>query len=337
MRLNSFFLIMVSFLLVVGFCLGTGCAGSQEKPLTELRVSFASRPINAPSIVAIEKGILEERFAREGISVVWHELAGAEISEALASGRIDIATSFNSLSVLIAKAAGIDIKIMAGFSQFPEAIGLVAAENVGSMEDLRGGKVAVTKGTMLHEMIVKALAEAGMTADDVEVVNLDSPDALAALIGGHVDAAVLPEPLLSKALASGNAALLRTAEGLILGQTVIAARSAFLEKYPDLAELFLQAHDACLDYMAVHEEEVLMLCAAAVDMPPESVRALYPKFSFAARLEERDILAMKASVAFLKEQHIINTDVSADALLEQLTMTMDNGQWTMGTRDNGQG
>jgi sulfonate transport system substrate-binding protein len=167
-------------------------------------------------------------------------------------------------------------------------------------------------------MLVKALAEAGLTVDDVEIVNLDSPDALAALLGGHLDAAVLPEPLLSKALATDKFNLIRTAEGLILGQTVIVARTAFLERYPDMADLFLQVHQDCLRYMSENEEEVLAMCASAVEMPVERVRDLYPKFSFATKLEERDILAMKDSVAFLKALRILGADVSADELVSQL-------------------
>lgn len=314
--------------LVIAVCLlivspGGGCvnvSSEQPRPLTELHVSYAVRPINVPSILAVNKKFFEESFAKQGISIVWHELAGTETTEALAAGAINIATSLNTLSALITKAAGNDIKIISGYSQFPEAIGLVATQSSGieTIKDFQGKKIAVTQGTMLQEMMIKVLAEGDLTVNDVEIVNIDSPDGLVALLSGHIDAAVLPEPLLTKALASGKVNLIKTAEGIINGQTVIAARTDFLDNYPDLAKRFLEVHEECLLYMVTHEEEILQMSAAAVDMPLAAVQKLYPKFNFSSQLQNQDIQGMKESVEFLRTYGFIKTDISADLLLDEL-------------------
>ncbi len=82
------------------------------------------------------------------------------------------------------------------------------------------------------------MKEANLQAADVEIADMDSASAANALLLRQVDAAVLPDPLLMKTLASGKAVLLRNAEGLIPGQAVIAARSAFLQQYPEAAKSF---------------------------------------------------------------------------------------------------
>ncbi|MCL1918856.1 MAG: NrtA/SsuA/CpmA family ABC transporter substrate-binding protein [Peptococcaceae bacterium] len=321
--------ILIVICVLTAICLGTnlGCVHNKDEKarrdagvITELHVSYASRPINVPSIVAIQKKFFEERFAEQGISIVWHELAGTEITEALASGAIDIATSLNAPSAIIAKAAGHDIKIIAGFSRFPEAIALVAARgsSVKSVAELKGKRVAVTKGTMLHEMLVKVLKEEDLGPDDAEMFHMESPEALTALLGGQIDAAVLPEPLLSKALASDKGVQLKTAQGVISGQTVMAAKGGFLEKHADVVKIFLEIHEACLEYIAAHEEEALLLSAAVVDMSVDQVRSLYPKFEFVIQLQEVDIQAMKESAIFLQGQGIIEGAISADTLIEDL-------------------
>lgn len=58
---------------------------------------------------------------------------------------------------------------------------------------------------MLHEMLIRALNQANLKAQDLEIVDMDSTAGAAALAAGQVDATILPEPLLSKAVASGKA------------------------------------------------------------------------------------------------------------------------------------
>ena len=302
--------------------LGGGCSGAPKKdaPLTELHVSYATRPLNVPSLVGLDQKLFENAFAADHIQVVWHELAGVETVEALAAGSIDIATSLNYLSSMTSKAAGSNIKIIAGYSAFPQAIALVAARESGikSMSDLPGKKVALQQGTMLHEMFIKGLAEEGLSVAGIEIIGLESPEALAALLGGQIDATILPEPLLTRALASDKAVLIRTAEGLISGQTVIAAREGFLEKNPAVARKFLEVHQACLEYAAAHEEDVQALCAAALEMPLPAVRKLYPKITFSTQLDSAVLEEMKMSIEFLKTYGIIEAKTETDVLLANL-------------------
>ncbi|NLI93606.1 MAG: aliphatic sulfonate ABC transporter substrate-binding protein [Peptococcaceae bacterium] len=321
LRILTVFLLVLTLLFTLTGCQGTA-KQAPEKPKV-INVSYSYRPINIPSIVALEKKMFEEEFAKDGIEVKWFELEGPATTEALAAKSIDFATSLNYVSAIISKANGNDVKIISSYSRFPKAIGLVAGvqSGVNSVSDLKGKKVALQKGTMLHEMLIRALEEANLKASDVEIVGMASPDAANAVLQKQVDAAVLPDPMLTKAIASKNVKMLRNAENLILGQSVIAARTDFIEKYPEIAKKFLEVHQKTIAWAQSNQEEAFALAAKVNQMDINAVKALAPKFDFQLAMDQNNILKYKDSVEFLKANKFIKADTNADTLITQLIDT----------------
>jgi len=307
-----------------------GCQADQGAPKQQaaqkpsvINVSYSLRPLNVPSIVALEKKMFEEEFAKDGIEIKWYELEGPATTEALAAKSLDIATSLNYVTAIITKANGNDIKVVANYSKFPKAIGLLAAAGKGidSVSDLKGKKVALQKGTMLHELLIRALEEAKLLPSDVEIVSMASPEAANALLQGQVDAAVLPDPSLTKAVASKKAVLLRNAEGLILGQAVIAARTEFVQQYPDIAKKFLEVHQRVLEWAQANEDEALSLTAAKIQMEIPAVKALYPKFDFSMGIDQNNIDQLKNSADFLKDNNFLKAGTDTQSVINGLVDT----------------
>jgi len=306
----------------------SGCQGEQEKqtPVEKpkvINISYSLRPMNVPTIVALEKKIFEEEFAKEGIEVKWYELEGPATTEALAAKSIDFATSLNYVSAMITKANGNDIKVISSYSKFPKAIGLVAGvdSGVNMISDLKGKKIAVQKGTMLHEMLIKALEEVDLEANDVEIVGMASPDAINAVLQKHVDAAILPDPLLTKAISSKNVNLLKTAEDLILGQAVIAVRTEFVDKYPETTKKFLEIHNNTVSWSDSNQEEALAIASKVLQMDIAAVNALAPKFDFSLAIDQENIAQLKDSAEFLKTNGFLKTEVDTDWLITELVDT----------------
>lgn len=316
--------LVISILLMSLFFLTLpGCQGATtsepEKPKV-INISYSFRPINVPSIVALEKKLFEEEFAKEGIEVKWHQLEGPATTEALAAKSIDIATSLNYVSAIIAKANGSDIKIISSYSKFPKGIGLVAGVDteVASVSDLKGKKIALQTGTMLHEMLIKALKKVNIDVSDVEIIGMASPDAANALLQKHVDAAILPDPLLTKVISSNKAQLLTNAEGLILGQAVIAARTDFLKRYPDVAKKFLEIHNKSITWSNENKEEALELASKINEMDIKAVNVLYPKFDFSMEIDQNNIARLKEAADFLKTYSFIKNDNNTDSTVDSL-------------------
>lgn len=317
---------LLSTLVLLGTIILAGCAPTQQATqapaakLKTINASYVSRPINVPSVVAQEKKMFENEFSKDSIEFKWHDItAPSNQLEALAAKSLDFSNSLNYVSAILAKANGNDIKIISSYSRFPKGISLVVKPDgsIKTVADLKGKKIALQKGTMLHEMLIRALSEVNLTTKDFELVDMDSTAAAAALATGQVDATILPEPLLSKAVASGKVQKLRSAEGLIPGLTVIAVRSDFAKTQPEIVKRYLQVHKASVDWSQANLEEALAMTAKQNQMEIKGVKALYPEFTFEMSLDQVKSDLLK-SATFLQKEGMIRSDVDITKLVDEL-------------------
>ena len=312
--------ILVSAVVIASSFAFAGCSSNNAQKLQAVNANYDSRPINFPSIVARDKDLFGEEFAKDGITFTWHDLTlPSNQLEALAAKSLDFANSLNYVSVILAKASGNDITVISAYSRFPQGISLVVRTDasIDALADLRGKKMALTKGTMLHEMLIRALAAEQMTEQDLELVNLNAADASAALIAGQIDAAILPEPILFKTLATGKIKELCSAEGLIPGLTVIVVRSDFAKTWPEAVKRYLQVHKASLDWIRENLTEAFEMAAKENQMESQVVQALYPKFNFDMSLENVKDDLLKSAV-FLQNEGMIRPEINLEKLVDEL-------------------
>ena len=90
----------------------------------------------------------------------------------------------------VLRAAGVGTKIVVG-SGVRNGLYLAVppGSSIARLEDLKGKRVAVYKGTNLHLSAVRALAARGIKESDLRLINLDLPGAQAALTTRDIDAA----------------------------------------------------------------------------------------------------------------------------------------------------
>src|SRR6202021_3671162 len=83
----------------------------------------------------------------------------------------------------------------------PEWTALVTTRDSGitSVADLKGKRVAVTRGTDPHIFLVRALLDAGLSEKDIAPVLLQHADGKTALIRGDVDAWAGLDPMMAQA------------------------------------------------------------------------------------------------------------------------------------------
>ena len=160
---------------------------AQAAPPKEVRLDYA---YYAPtSLVLREQGLLEKRLGEQGIAVRWVFSQGSNRSlEYLNSGSTDFASTAG-LAALLSRANGAPIETLYLASR-PEWTALVTRKDTGiaKVEDLKGKRVAVTRGTDPHIFLVRALQEAKLTEKDVKLVLLQHPDGRTALERGDVGA-----------------------------------------------------------------------------------------------------------------------------------------------------
>ena len=122
----------------------------------------------------------------------------------------------------------------------PEWTALVTRKDsaIAKIEDLKGKRVAVTRGTDPHIFLVRALLKAGLSEKDITPVLLQHPDGKTALIRGDVDAWAGLDPMMAQAEVEDGARLFyRNKDANTWG--ILNVREEFLKDHPDLVKRVL--------------------------------------------------------------------------------------------------
>lgn len=132
---------------------------------------------------------------------------GPALLEAVPSGSVDVGLMADTPTIF-ATVQGLPLKVVSVASTMAEGestVQIFATKDSGisDVKGLKGKKVATTEGTILQYTLVRALEDAGLTLDDVEVVNLAPADAVAAFQSGDIDALTALDPQAAQLAASG--------------------------------------------------------------------------------------------------------------------------------------
>jgi len=188
-------------------------------------------------------GDLERSFARQGEEVVWIGFAsGAELVAALRAGNLDLGIVGETPPVF-AQADATPLVYLAAEPPAPEAEAIVvsSASPARSVADLRGRRLAITRGTNAHFLAIRALEEAGVPSTAVDIVFVTPGEARRRFEAGTVDAWALWDPLLASVEHELGARVLRDARGLADNRSFYVASREFIERSPALADQFLEA------------------------------------------------------------------------------------------------
>jgi sulfonate transport system substrate-binding protein len=266
--------------IVATLGLVTGCA-SGEGPASEtssdsganlevLRLDYAYW--NPLSLVIRDQGWLEEELADQGIAVEWVFSAGSSTAlQNLNARAIDVASSAGS-AVFAARANGAPVKTIGVFSQpFWASIVVPAGSDITSLDDLAGRTVAAASGTDPYFFLLQALAQAGLSTADVEVVNLIHADGQRALEGGDVDVWAGLDPLTATSeRTAGSTVLYSNPDFNSWG--VLSVDERFLEAQPDLVRLVLETYERARQWILDNPEQAAELLAEEASLDINDAR-----------------------------------------------------------------
>jgi sulfonate transport system substrate-binding protein len=267
--------------LALSACAGEGSAVVAEpEPANTLPGEWSSDVLNIDfatynplSLIIKDQGWLEE--ATDGkVTVNWIQSAGSnKANEALRAGAIDVGSTAGS-AALLARSNGSPIQTIDIYSQPNWAAILVpAGSSITDVDQLAGKSIAATKGTDPYFFLLQALAEAGLSIDDVTLQNLQHADGKAALESGAVDAWSGLDPLLSTSVAvAGSKIIYDNIDFNSYG--FLNATEAFLEKSPDLAQLVVDAYEKAREYAIANPDETAAILAEVAGIDPAIATAV---------------------------------------------------------------
>ncbi len=306
---------LLSSALLVGLLPTSLLAADKPK---EIRIDWAT--YNPVSMVLKEKGLLEKEFAKDGIGIRWVQTLGSNKAlEFLNAGSIDFGSSAGS-AALLSKINGNPIKSIYVYSQ-PEWTALVTTKDskIAKIEDLKGKRVAVTRGTDPHIFLVRALQSVGLTEKDIQPVLLQHPDGKTALIRGDVDAWAGLDPMMAQAEIEDGAKLFyRNKAANTWG--ILNAREEFLKDHPDLVKRVLAVYEEARKYsLANYAEEKHAFQAATKPSDAIADKQLKERTTITSNKigpEQRDSI-LQAGLA-LQKAGVIKADVDVKKTLDDL-------------------
>lgn len=289
MRQHRWLLIAAVVALIALTFAMTGCGGGGETKT--LRMGIEPWIGYGPWWVADAKGFDKEH----GVDIeITNFSTDADINTAFAAGRIDAENLATHTGVRFL-GSGVDLKFVLFEDVSRTADAILAGPDIQSVKDLAGKKVAFEEGTTSDILLRYALAQNGMSIDDVNVVPIPASDAGSAAIAGRVDAAVTYEPYLTAALKEGNGFHLVYSAGEQPGliSDLLAVNPEYASENGDAIVAALQAWGDAMDFYNSNTEEAQAIIAEKVGAKPEEL-----KESFAGV----DLYDLKTSQDFINSQ-----------------------------------
>lgn len=286
-----------------------------ETSIDKLTVTYVTSPLNVPTILEKDQGIFEKEL---GVPVEYAELtSGADQTQALASGDVQILYAVGATSVILSAANGADIKVLNMYSRSPKAFCMYSKdESLTTPESLKGKTIAGPTGTNLHELLVSYLAQADMALDDVNYVNMSIPDAKAGLDGGSVDVALLAGATAYNAEQQGYH-LVADGEGLISALIAVATTQKFYDEHPDVIKKLNAAQEEIASYMANNQEATMETVAATLDLDVDAIKEMYGFYDFSTEITDADKEGFQNTADFMYESGMIENELDVNTLFIQ--------------------
>ena len=155
---------------------------------------------------------------------------------------------------------------------------VVSQAGIKSMAGLKGKKVGVPQGTSGDMILRMALAKAGMTAADVDVVPMDPSTIVAAFSSGQIDGAGLWYPLVDvmRRRVPGLNELANDEEFYPKTSFIntFVARNDVFQSNPDLVKRFVRVLKKAMDYRVANFDRSIELSAAFLGAPIDAIRTI---------------------------------------------------------------
>jgi sulfonate transport system substrate-binding protein len=190
-----------------------------------------------------------------------------------------------------------------------------------TLADLKGKKVAATTGTDPFFFLLRALDAEGLSRNDIELVHLQHPDGLQALLNGSVAAwAGLDPHMAAGEVNSGIRPVYRNP--MFSSYVVLSTRDAFAENHPEALERVLKVYEKARHWMLENPEETVEIVAKASGQPADVIRQNLTRADFTMPIPDaRHIDTIRETIPLLKSEGIVRPSVDLEAALDSLVDT----------------
>lgn len=281
----------------------------------ELKLDYA---YYAPtSLVLKEQKLLEKALPKTQIKWVFSQGSNRSL-EYLNSGSVDFASTAG-LAAVLSRANGSPIKTVYVQSQ-PEWTALVVAKDspIKSLKDLKGKKIAATKGTDPFLFTLQALDTVGLSKGDVQLVHLQHPDGKTALERKQIDAWAGLDPLMASAQVQSGAKLLYRNVGFN-SYSVLSVKENFAKQSPEAIEAVLKAYEQARQWAKANPDKLAELLARETKLPLNVVKLQLSRTNLDQNIPNtKHIKALQKAGTILTEENLVRKGTNANQVVSKL-------------------
>jgi ABC-type nitrate/sulfonate/bicarbonate transport system substrate-binding protein len=241
-------------------------------------VNYGVQPDTDPIFIAQALGLLEKIEKKDNVKIEFQTFSyGAPENEAMASGAIQIASA--GMGPAVVAAARLPATLV-GINILEQTAIIVPADSpIKTVAELKGKTVAFPgEGSQQYPLLLKALADAGLTQTDINLYKSTGPDIPILVENKKVDAGITWDPSISVGLASGKCRVLMKAEkimpiknGHYIGNGIYA-RNDFLASHSQIVQDLVTANVQAIGFILKHPDDAAKMWAKAIGLPENVIK-----------------------------------------------------------------
>ncbi len=307
----------VGIILLAAILVSASLCNVRASTQETVKIRFGVLPVlqALPLFVAKDKGLFENTGIR--VELIPFNTA-AEKDIALAAGSID--GCFGDLvTPTVLRGNGRDVSMAATNydTKTDRRMFAVLAKpksTLKSVKDLAGVPVAISSNSVIDYVTETLLKAGGVPEDKIESIETKNIGMrMQMLLSGQVEAATLPEPLVTAAIAKG-AVLLADDAGLASSQTVLYFSGSFIRKHPQDVKAFLNAVNQANHLINKQPDSIRPVMVEHVRLPPP-LKASYPVPRF-PDLHAPDKESVMKIIEWLSKRNVIKPALTYEQVVD---------------------
>ncbi|MEB5927693.1 sulfonate ABC transporter substrate-binding protein [Acinetobacter schindleri] len=279
---------------IAGVMLLSGCSKKEES--VTLNIGFQKYGVLP---ILKERGTLETVLKQQGVNVKWVEFpAGPQLLEGLNVGSVSFGEA-GEAPPIFAQAANSNLVYVANQPEAPKAEALIVQKdsNIQSVQDLKGKRVALNKGSNVHYLLLKVLEANNLKLSDIEVVYLPPSDARAAFERGAVDAWVIWDPFFAAAEHQIGARVIATGENIVSNHQFYLADRKFAEANPQIIDAVVNELNLTTEWVSSHQDEAAKLLEKPTGLAFDVLKTSISRMGFGVKPLTPEVAQKQQQVA----------------------------------------
>lgn len=286
--------------LIAAFALASASGTAQETSAPPERATVVYGGSSWLGSYPVWIGLKKDLFKKRGLDVRWQAFATSSgRMGSLVAGDLDFAQPGAISTLALMAADNKSFSIIAVPDSYVTVEGILAAESVQSIADLRGKKIGVPFATSAHMLVLDILNQAKLDPNkDVTLVNMPVTEMLGAIRSKQVDAVAAWTPAFHKVKAlPGMKVLVDDREFSLYkkynvppGPDVIVVRNEFRDKYPRTSAAFVEGLFEAIAFLRDKPEEAAPLLMELTNLSPDEQKQVLADVHWNDRAAQQKLL-----------------------------------------------